>query len=92
MILCITELERKSESNISNTYKSEYTGDEGVCLLKGFMCNVSFVLILEQPIEFNKLDRGLRETWEQGPMRENKTKRNVRNSELSTLGKFSDTL
>lgn len=37
-------------------YKSKYIGDEGVCILKDFMCHVSFVLILEQPIGFNKLE------------------------------------
>lgn len=52
---------KKNESIISNTHKSKYIGDEGVCVLKGFMCHVSFVLILEQAIEFDKLDRVLRE-------------------------------
>lgn len=61
MILCIVELQRKNESIISNTHKSKYIGDEVVGVLKGFMCHVSFVLILEQAIELDKLDRVLRE-------------------------------
>lgn len=45
-----------NESNIPNTYKSKYIGDDGVCILKGFTCYVSFALILEQATEFDKLD------------------------------------